>query len=118
MRSHTHADSQFDVTVEVDIKLPKPYRKDMPKTLNLVADVFSRWSRFVGAACTSRFESPQDEGCRSGSEYLEGLPSAAVHPSNWATLSVDKENEVCGTYRQVDATSLVNRFLPLPGLDK
>jgi len=34
MRTRTRADSQFDVTVEVDIKLPKPYRKDLPKTLN------------------------------------------------------------------------------------
>jgi hypothetical protein len=34
MRSHTHADSQFDVTSEVEIKLPKPYRKDRPKKLN------------------------------------------------------------------------------------
>ena len=27
-------DSQFDVTVEVDIKLPAPYRKEIPETLN------------------------------------------------------------------------------------
>jgi hypothetical protein len=34
MRTHTHADSQFDVTATVDIKLLKPYRKEVPKQLN------------------------------------------------------------------------------------
>jgi len=32
--NHSHADSQFDVTSEVEIKVPKPYRKDIPKKLN------------------------------------------------------------------------------------
>jgi hypothetical protein len=34
MRIHTHADSQFDVSATVDIKLLNPYRKDLSKPLN------------------------------------------------------------------------------------
>jgi len=34
MRIHTRVDSQFDVTQQIEIKLPQPYRKDIPRKLN------------------------------------------------------------------------------------
>jgi hypothetical protein len=34
MRTHPHADSQFDVAQEIEITPPQPYRKDIPRKLN------------------------------------------------------------------------------------
>jgi len=34
MRTRTRADSQFDVSQEIEVTLPQPYRKDIPRELN------------------------------------------------------------------------------------